>query len=109
MVDDVVKYRREDQNDSDHFPVMAYHNVNIGRDREQCLNESKQFLDAYYGPVFSPEQVESWTAAGTPDEVISDIGDLIDQGATAVTLRMTSPNQDAQFALLTEHVLPALV
>ncbi|MED5551269.1 MAG: LLM class flavin-dependent oxidoreductase [Actinomycetota bacterium] len=109
MVDDVVKYRREDQNDSDNFPVMAYHNVNIGTDREQCLNESKQFLDAYYGPVFSPEQVESWTAAGHPDEVISDIGDLIDQGATAVTLRMTSTNQDAQFALLTEHVLPALV
>ncbi|MDG2024522.1 MAG: LLM class flavin-dependent oxidoreductase [Actinomycetota bacterium] len=109
MVDDVVKYRHEEQKNSQEFPVMAYHNVNIGKEREQCLDESKEFLDAYYGPVFSPQQVEPWTAAGTPDEVISDIKDLIDQGATAVTLRMTSPNQNAQFRLLTEHVLPALV
>ena len=88
---------------------MAYHNVNIGKEREQCLSESKQFLDAYYGPVFSTQQVESWTAAGTPDEVISDIRELGEQGVTAVTLRMTSTNQDAQFRLLTENVLPELV
>jgi alkanesulfonate monooxygenase SsuD/methylene tetrahydromethanopterin reductase-like flavin-dependent oxidoreductase (luciferase family) len=108
MVDDVLKYRQENQKRSKEFPIMAYHNVNIGKEREQCLSESKQFLDAYYGPVFSTQQVESWTAAGTPDEVISDIRELIEQGATAVTLRMTSTNQDAQFRLLTEHVLPAL-
>ena len=75
---------------------------------EQCLEESKRFLDAYYGPVFSAEQVEAWGAAGTPDEVISDLNGLIDQGVTAITLRLTSTEQDEQFVSLTEHVLPAL-
>ncbi|MEC7915133.1 MAG: LLM class flavin-dependent oxidoreductase [Actinomycetota bacterium] len=109
MVDDVMKFRQEDQKSADGFPIMAYHNVNIGTDRDQCLAESKQFLDAYYGPVFSPEQVQAWVAAGTPDQVISQLEDLIDQGVTAITLRLTSTQQEAQFALLTEHVLPALV
>ncbi|MBM36941.1 MAG: hypothetical protein CL460_07210 [Acidimicrobiaceae bacterium] len=109
MVDDVMKFRQEDQKSAEGFPIMAYHNVNIGTDRDQCLAESKEFLDAYYGPVFSPEQVEAWVAAGTPDQVISHLDDLIDQGVTAITLRLTSTQQEAQFALLTEHVLPALV
>ena len=109
MVDDVMKFRQEDQKSAEGFPIMAYHNVNIGTDRDQCLAESKEFLDAYYGPVFSPEQVEAWVAAGTPDQVIYHLDDLIDQGVTAITLRLTSTQQEAQFALLTEHVLPALV
>ena len=108
MVDDVLKYRQEEDKDAKAFPIMAYHNVNIGPDREQCLEESKRFLDAYYGPVFSAEQVEAWVAAGTPDEVISDLNGLIDQGVTAITLRLTSTEQDQQFVSLTEHVLPAL-
>ncbi|MEC8921675.1 MAG: LLM class flavin-dependent oxidoreductase [Actinomycetota bacterium] len=108
MVDDVLKYRQEEDKDAKAFPIMAYHNVNIGPDREQCLEESKRFLDAYYGPVFSAEQVEAWVAAGTPDEVISDLNGLIDQGVTAITLRLTSTEQDEQFVSLTEHVLPAL-
>ncbi len=109
MVDDVQKFRQEEQKRGEHFPIMAYHNVNIGPDKDQCLAESKQFLDAYYGPVFSSEQIEAWVASGTPDQVISHLKDLIDQGVTEITLRLTSTQQDAQFALLTEHVLPALV
>ena len=108
MVDDVLKYRQEEDKDAKAFPIMAYHNVNIGPDREQCLEESKRFLDAYYGPVFSAEQVEAWVAAGTPDEVISDLNGLFDQGVSAISLRLTSTDQDHQCVSLTEHVLPAL-
>lgn len=90
------------------FPVSAYHNVNIGPDADACREESQRFLDAYYGPVFSPEQVRSWVAAGEPAEVIAHLRDLIDQGATHITLRLTSFDQDSQFKRLTEEILPEL-
>lgn len=90
------------------FPVSAYHNVNIGTDRDACLEESQRFLDAYYGPVFSSKQVASWVSAGTVDQVIEHLRDLIGQGATHITLRLTSFDQDTQFRALVEEVLPAL-
>jgi alkanesulfonate monooxygenase SsuD/methylene tetrahydromethanopterin reductase-like flavin-dependent oxidoreductase (luciferase family) len=93
--------------DPDSFPVMAYHNINIGADRDECLEESKRFLDAYYGPVFSMEVVESWTAAGTPEQCVDHLANLIDQGANAITLRCTSFDQLSQIERLTTEVLPA--
>ena len=77
-------------------------------DRDACLEESQRFLDAYYGPVFSSEQVASWVSAGTVDQVIEHLRDLIGQGATHITLRLTSFDQDTQFRALVEEVLPAL-
>ena len=93
---------------ADGFPVSAYHNVNIGTDAEACLDESQRFLDAYYGPIFQPAQVRSWVSAGTPEEVVAHLRDIVEQGATHITLRMTSFDQDTQFRRLTEEVLPAL-
>ena len=106
---DVVKYLDEAGRDTDDFPIMAYHNINIGSDRESCLAESQQFLDAYYGPVFTPPIVESWTAAGSPEQCRAHLQDIIEQGATEVTLRLTSFDQEGQFRRLTEEVLPGLV
>lgn len=91
------------------FPVSAYHNANIGDDIDACLEESQRFLDAYYGPVFSPDQVRSWVAAGTPAQVIDQLRDLISQGATHITIRLTAFDQDTQFRRLTEEVLPAVM
>ncbi|MDG2114133.1 MAG: hypothetical protein P8N02_16160, partial [Actinomycetota bacterium] len=93
----------------DTFPISAYHNANIGEDADACREESQRFLDAYYGPVFTPDQVRSWVGAGTPDQVIENLRDLIDQGATHITIRLTSFDQETQFRLLTEEVLPALL
>jgi alkanesulfonate monooxygenase SsuD/methylene tetrahydromethanopterin reductase-like flavin-dependent oxidoreductase (luciferase family) len=91
------------------FPVMPYHNVNIGTDRAECLAETKRFLDAYYGPVFPEPIVESWTAAGTPKECLDHLRDLVDQGATSIALRCTSWDQVGQLKRLSEEVLPALI
>jgi alkanesulfonate monooxygenase SsuD/methylene tetrahydromethanopterin reductase-like flavin-dependent oxidoreductase (luciferase family) len=91
------------------FPVMAYHNINIGSDRIECLAESKRFLDAYYGPIFDESKVASWTAAGSAAECIKHLADLVEQGATSITLRCTSWDQSGQLKRLTEEVLPALV
>ena len=90
------------------YPISAYHNANIGDDADECREESKRFLDAYYGPVFSTDQVKSWVAAGTPGQVIDHLRDLIEQGASHITIRLTSFDQDTQFRRLTEEVLPAL-
>ncbi|MGI9597823.1 MAG: LLM class flavin-dependent oxidoreductase [Acidimicrobiales bacterium] len=109
MAHDVLRLRADADLETDGFPIMAYHNVNIGPDRAECLAESKRFLDVYYGPVFNPSMVEAWTAAGTADQCIADLRDLADQGATAVTLRCTSFDQDGQFRLLSDSVLPELI
>jgi alkanesulfonate monooxygenase SsuD/methylene tetrahydromethanopterin reductase-like flavin-dependent oxidoreductase (luciferase family) len=109
MTRDIATFRAEAGLGIDAFPVMAYHNVNIGADRSECLAESKRFLDAYYGPVFTEPMVEEWTAAGTAAECVNQLRDLVDQGATAITLRCTSFDQDGQFRRLCDEVLPQLL
>ena len=87
---------------------MAYHNVNLNPDRQAALEETQRFLEAYYGPVFTPAMVEAWTAAGTPDECVEHLRDLVAEGAKTVTLRITSWRQAEQFERLVGEVLPRL-
>ena len=108
MSDEVTGHLVDAGRDPATFPMMAYHNINIGPDRAGCLAESKDFLDAYYGPVFTEDVIRSWTAAGPPEACIEQLRDLIDQGATEVTLRCTSFDQAGQFDRLVNEVLPAL-
>ncbi len=96
----------ENGKDPDAFPTIEYHNVNIGSEREACLEESKRFLDEYYGPVFSPPMVEAWTAAGTPDDCVKHLNALVADGAKQITLRMTAWDQQGQYRRLIEEVLP---
>jgi len=96
----------EEGRDAGAFPNIAYHNINIGADRQACLEESKRFLDAYYGPIFPPPVVEAWTAAGTPEQCIVDLRELIRDGAQSVTLRCTSWRQTEQFERMVSEVLP---
>jgi alkanesulfonate monooxygenase SsuD/methylene tetrahydromethanopterin reductase-like flavin-dependent oxidoreductase (luciferase family) len=90
------------------FPTMAYHNVNLNPDRQAALEETKRFLDAYYGPVFSPPMVEAWTAAGTIQQCADHLRDLLAEGPKSVTLRITSWRQTEQFDRLVGELLPRL-
>jgi alkanesulfonate monooxygenase SsuD/methylene tetrahydromethanopterin reductase-like flavin-dependent oxidoreductase (luciferase family) len=90
------------------FPTMAYHNVNLNPDRQTALEETKRFLDAYYGPVFSPQMVEAWTAAGTTEQCIGHLRELLAEGPKSVTLRITSWHQTEQFERLVGELLPRL-
>lgn len=92
--------------DPEAFPNIAYHNINVGDDRASSLAETRRFLHEYYGPVFSAEQAEGWTAAGTPAECIGDLNRLIRAGAKAITLRITGWNQRNQFDRIVSEVLP---
>ena len=92
--------------DASTFPVTAYANVHIGDDRNECLEQSHRFLGAYYGPVFTEQMTESWTAAGTIDDCADRIIEWVEAGATRVTLRATSWDQAGQFDRLTGELLP---
>lgn len=92
--------------DPSSFGNIEYHNVNINPERGAALAESKRFLDEYYGPVFSPAMVEAWTAAGTPEQCAAHLRELANDGAKAVTLRITSWDQKGQFARLVNEVIP---
>ena len=102
----IAESLRQEGRDPAAFPTMAYHNVNLNPDRQAALAETKRFLDEYYGPVFSPAMVESWTAAGTPDQCVEHLRALMRDGARTVTLRITSWQQEEQFKRLVGEVLP---
>ncbi len=88
------------------FPNVEYHNINLNPDRQAGLEESKRFLDHYYGPVFSPAMVETWTAAGTAEQCIEHLRELARDGAKQITLRVTSWDQAEQYKRLVGQVLP---
>ena len=102
-------YLREEGKDPAAFPTIAYHNININPDRNAALDESKRFLDQYYGPVFAPPMVEAWTAAGTPQQCAANLRELIADGAKSITLRITSWDQRGQYERVVNEVLPLVV
>jgi alkanesulfonate monooxygenase SsuD/methylene tetrahydromethanopterin reductase-like flavin-dependent oxidoreductase (luciferase family) len=99
-------YLKEAGKDPASYPTIAYHNININPDRDAALQESKRFLDEYYGPVFAPPMVEGWTAAGTPKQCAEDLRAIARAGAKTITLRITSWDQAGQFQRLVHEVLP---
>jgi alkanesulfonate monooxygenase SsuD/methylene tetrahydromethanopterin reductase-like flavin-dependent oxidoreductase (luciferase family) len=99
-------YLKEAGKDPATYPTIAYHNVNINPDRAAALEESKRFLDEYYGPVFAPPMVEGWTAAGTPKQCAEDLRAIARSGAKTITLRITSWDQAGQLQRLVHEVLP---
>jgi alkanesulfonate monooxygenase SsuD/methylene tetrahydromethanopterin reductase-like flavin-dependent oxidoreductase (luciferase family) len=104
----IERFLKDEGRDPAAFPTMAYHNVNLGPDRQAALEETKRFLDAYYGPVFTPAMVEAWTAAGTPAQCAEHLRGVLAEGPKSITLRITSWTQTDQFDRLTEELLPLL-
>ena len=102
----IAVYLKEAGKDPATYPTIAYHNVNINPDRAAALEESKRFLDEYYGPVFAPPMVEGWTAAGTPKQCAEDLRAIARDGAKTIALRITSWDQAEQFQRLVHEVLP---
>jgi alkanesulfonate monooxygenase SsuD/methylene tetrahydromethanopterin reductase-like flavin-dependent oxidoreductase (luciferase family) len=104
----IKEFLVEEGRDPDTFPVSAYHNLNLDPDREAAYEESYRFLGEYYGPVFSREATRHWTATGTPEQAAADIEQLYADGATEVTLRITSWDWRRQLDLLVKEVIPRL-
>ncbi len=93
----------------DDFEVCIYYNINVNEDRDGAIEESKRFLDSYYGVNYHREYLESWVAMGAPAECVRKIREYFDAGATTITLRLTGYDQKHQFKRVTEEVLPELL
>jgi alkanesulfonate monooxygenase SsuD/methylene tetrahydromethanopterin reductase-like flavin-dependent oxidoreductase (luciferase family) len=101
-------YLAEEGRTIDDFPIVAYHNVNLNPDRRAAWDETERFINEYYGPIFTREEIEGWTAAGDAEQVVGDLNELFDEGATQVALRITSWDWRNQLDQLTDDVIPAV-
>jgi len=63
-------------------------------------------MASFPGPVFTPDMVESWTAAGTPQQCVAHLRELAREGAQAITLRITGWDQKGQYQRMVNEVLP---
>ena len=89
------------------FEACLYYNINVDEDRDAAFEESKKFLDAYYGVNYTEQILKQWVAFGSPQECIEQLRNFIDAGATTITLRLTGYDQERQFDRVTNEVLPA--
>jgi alkanesulfonate monooxygenase SsuD/methylene tetrahydromethanopterin reductase-like flavin-dependent oxidoreductase (luciferase family) len=96
--------------DAETFPIAAYHSINVGSDRETCLDEAQRFFDCYYGDgVFGREAAASMAAVGTVSECVEQLCTVRDEGATHIALRIASWDQRGQLEVLINEVLPAFL
>jgi alkanesulfonate monooxygenase SsuD/methylene tetrahydromethanopterin reductase-like flavin-dependent oxidoreductase (luciferase family) len=101
--------REEGRSLGDQFEVCVYYNINVNENRERALEESKRFLDSYYGVNYHRELLDGWVAMGSPAECVRKIREYLDAGATTVTLRLSGYDQKSQFKRVSEEVLPGLL
>jgi len=90
------------------FETHLYHNVNINEDEDMAYEESKRFLERYYGQEFPPARIRSWCAMGPPSRCVEHLLAYRRLGISEVALRITGWDQEAQFERLAGEVLPAL-
>jgi alkanesulfonate monooxygenase SsuD/methylene tetrahydromethanopterin reductase-like flavin-dependent oxidoreductase (luciferase family) len=108
-IEDIRQRVRAADRDPAAFETHLYHNINVNEDRAAALDESKSFLEAYYSMEFAPSRVESWTAAGSPDECVRHLLDYKEMGFSEVTLRITGWDQFGQLERVMNEVLPRVL
>jgi alkanesulfonate monooxygenase SsuD/methylene tetrahydromethanopterin reductase-like flavin-dependent oxidoreductase (luciferase family) len=108
-IGDIRDRLRAAARDVDAFETHLYHNINVNEDRAAALDESKRFLEAYYSMEFAPERVDSWTAAGSPDECVRHLLVYKEMGFSEVTLRITGWDQFGQLERVLNEVLPRVL
>jgi alkanesulfonate monooxygenase SsuD/methylene tetrahydromethanopterin reductase-like flavin-dependent oxidoreductase (luciferase family) len=99
---------REEGRDPAALGSALYHNLNVNEDRAAALAEAKAFLDAYYTAKFTPQFVEQWTVAGSPEACAAQLRAYAAAGLGHMALRLASWSQRAQLARFLGEVAPAL-
>jgi alkanesulfonate monooxygenase SsuD/methylene tetrahydromethanopterin reductase-like flavin-dependent oxidoreductase (luciferase family) len=99
---------RQEGRDAAALGSALYHNININEDRAAALAEAKAFLDAYYTAKFTPQFVEQWTVAGSPEACAAQLRAYAAAGLGHMALRLASWSQRAQLARFLGEVAPAL-
>ena len=88
------------------FVANVYYNVCIADDASGAFTEAKGWLERFYGREMPREEVDSWTAYGTPRDVVAKLKAYADAGATEFVIRITAHDQAAQTKRLIREVIP---
>ncbi len=104
MILDEAKVAGRDTSKFDH---VLYHHINVGEDPEACLEDSKKFLDLYYGANYTRERLEGWLTYGSPKRCIEDLKRWKEAGCKRITFRISTMGDPMQqLKRVTEEVLP---
>lgn len=104
----IKEYAKAAGRDPSRLRSCLYYNLNVQPDQQRAFDESKQFLDAYYSMSWQKWLIDAWTAYGPLETCIAKLQAYMDAGFDMITIRLTAWDQDAQYRILTEEVLPAL-
>jgi alkanesulfonate monooxygenase SsuD/methylene tetrahydromethanopterin reductase-like flavin-dependent oxidoreductase (luciferase family) len=104
----VKKYAEAAGRDPTSLKSCLYYNLNVGSDMDRAYDESKQFLEAYYGIKCDKRFVDAWTAYGPVESCVAKLQAYADAGLDLITIRLTSWDQQTQYRLYTDKILPAL-
>ncbi len=103
----ILDTAREEGRDASKLDHVLYHHINIGADPEACLEDSKKFLDLYYGANYTRERLEGWLTFGPPQRCIEDLKRWKEAGCNRVSFRISTMGDPMQqLKRLTEEVLP---
>jgi len=103
----VLDSAREAGRDTAKFDHVLYHHINVGDDAEACLQDSKRFLDLYYGANYTTERLEGWLTYGSPKQCIEDLKQWKAAGCRRITFRLsTMSDPTTPLKRVTDEVLP---
>ncbi len=83
-------------------------NLNIDEDAGRAFDETKRFLDEYYGTDSTREQVDKWSAYGPAEHCAAAIRQFAAVGCHLLCVRPTSYNQMEQLHRFVRQVAPLL-
>jgi alkanesulfonate monooxygenase SsuD/methylene tetrahydromethanopterin reductase-like flavin-dependent oxidoreductase (luciferase family) len=81
-------------------------NICVRDDSDAALDESVDFLRAYYGIAFTRERTKAWTAYGSPQACATALRAFKGSAIKRVALRITANDQAAQLERIVKEVLP---
>ena len=99
-------YAAEYGRDFTPLPHCHYYAIAIGADREAALEQTKAYMDRYYGVDHSRAYIEASTALGSPAQCRHAIAAYADAGATDVLLRFPPIETRTQIDRFVHEALP---
>ncbi|MBV8083929.1 MAG: LLM class flavin-dependent oxidoreductase [Chloroflexi bacterium] len=89
--------------------TCLYHNINVNPDVDAAMAETKKFLDLYYTANFTPERIREWCALGSVDDCVAQLRAWRSTTMGEITMRLCSWDQQRQFDLVVNDVLPRVL
>jgi alkanesulfonate monooxygenase SsuD/methylene tetrahydromethanopterin reductase-like flavin-dependent oxidoreductase (luciferase family) len=105
----VKEYAQEEGRAIPDDATCLYHNINVNPDRCAAMAETKKFLDLYYAANFTPERIREWCALGSVDQCVDQLRAWKGSGMGEITMRLCSWDQEKQFDLVVNEVLPQVL